>query len=153
MNLDIREQILFILSSHPKIKNQNQLAEKLKKKDSEVSRLLSGMHNLTLETIAKLTAILGHDIIMTDLKAKEKYQITTLENYSIYGIESIHDKVNALKKIMIGRIDNNQMLDCDNFIDIHQADYTKRWSEIIGVEIKPKNNLTIAHTHKWQKVK
>ncbi|MEY3442571.1 MAG: hypothetical protein RLZZ519_852 [Bacteroidota bacterium] len=38
--------------------NQRDLAEKLGKRESEISRLLSGDHNMTLETIAKYEAAL-----------------------------------------------------------------------------------------------
>lgn len=80
LNLDIREQILDILSRHPKIKTQKQLATALGKKDSEISRVLSGLQNLTLETIAKLQAVLEQEIIMTDLKARKKYLSYEREN-------------------------------------------------------------------------
>jgi transcriptional regulator with XRE-family HTH domain len=42
---------------------QKDLAEKLNKRPSEISKWLSGNHNLTLKTIAKLEAQLGAPII------------------------------------------------------------------------------------------
>jgi transcriptional regulator with XRE-family HTH domain len=42
---------------------QKDLADKLKKKPSEISKWLNGYHNLTLKTIAKLEAELGEPII------------------------------------------------------------------------------------------
>jgi|GEM_PF-7013164 len=73
-NWDIRKQVKFLLRNHPTIKSQKDLARALGKEESEISKLLSGLHNLTLETITKLESALGHDIILTDLKAQEKYR-------------------------------------------------------------------------------
>ena len=42
---------------------QKDLAQRLGKTETEVSRWLSGTHNLTLSTICKISAALGEDII------------------------------------------------------------------------------------------
>ena len=42
---------------------QKELAERMNKKPSEISKWLKGNHNLTLKTIAKLEAELGAPII------------------------------------------------------------------------------------------
>lgn len=42
---------------------QKQLAEQMDKKPSEISKWLSGEHNFTLRSLAKLEAELGEDII------------------------------------------------------------------------------------------
>jgi len=47
---------------------QKELAQNLGKTESEVSRLLSGLQNITLKSIAKLEAVLGNDIIITPLE-------------------------------------------------------------------------------------
>ena len=44
--------------------SQKDLARKLGKTETEVSRWLSGMHNLTIGTIAKISIALGEDIIV-----------------------------------------------------------------------------------------
>ena len=44
---------------------QKDLAEKMKKKPSEINKWLKGSHNLTLKTLAKLEAELGEPIIFT----------------------------------------------------------------------------------------
>jgi transcriptional regulator with XRE-family HTH domain len=44
---------------------QKDLAEKMKKKPSEINKWLKGSHNLTLKTLAKLEAELGEPIIYT----------------------------------------------------------------------------------------
>lgn len=42
---------------------QKDLADKMKKKPSEINKWLKGYHNLTLKTLAKLEAELGEPII------------------------------------------------------------------------------------------
>jgi transcriptional regulator with XRE-family HTH domain len=42
---------------------QKDLAERMKKKPSEINKWLKGNHNLTLKTLAKLEAELGEPII------------------------------------------------------------------------------------------
>jgi transcriptional regulator with XRE-family HTH domain len=51
--------------------NQRQLAEKLGKKESEISKWLNGNHNFTIETIAKIEDILGKNIVLVPMFAKE----------------------------------------------------------------------------------
>lgn len=43
---------------------QRDLARAMGKTETEVSRWLSGTHNLTIATIAKMASVLGDDIIM-----------------------------------------------------------------------------------------
>lgn len=45
--------------------NQRELAEIMGKSEAEVSKMLSGMHNLTLRSISKLEAALGETVITT----------------------------------------------------------------------------------------
>jgi transcriptional regulator with XRE-family HTH domain len=70
-NLAISEQVEALRKE--KGWTQKELAKKLGKTESEVSRLLSGLHNLTLKSIAKLEAELGSDIITTPLETQKKY--------------------------------------------------------------------------------
>lgn len=44
---------------------QKELAKKMRKTEAEVSEWLSGQHNFTLKTLAKISAFLGEDIIET----------------------------------------------------------------------------------------
>jgi transcriptional regulator with XRE-family HTH domain len=44
---------------------QKDLADRMKKKPSEINKWLKGNHNLTLKTLAKLEAELGEPIIFT----------------------------------------------------------------------------------------
>jgi transcriptional regulator with XRE-family HTH domain len=47
---------------------QKDLADKMRKKPSEINKWLKGNHNLTLKTLAKLEAELGEPIIYTSTK-------------------------------------------------------------------------------------
>lgn len=71
--LSFAEQVRHTLNHHPEIKTQKDLALRLNKEESEVSRWLSGLHNLTIDSITKIGAALGEELIMTDQRAREKY--------------------------------------------------------------------------------
>ena len=53
--------------------SQRDLARAIGKSETEVSRWLSGTHNLTLATIAKMAVALDDDIIMPTRSAKHYY--------------------------------------------------------------------------------
>lgn len=71
-NLSISRQVADILEKRGM--TQKDLAQMLGKQESEVSKWLSGLHNLTLQSLAKLEAALGEEIITTPLEACNKYQ-------------------------------------------------------------------------------
>jgi antitoxin component HigA of HigAB toxin-antitoxin module len=50
------------------------LARALDKKPAEISKWLSGTHNLTLQSITKIEVALDADIIMTPAQAKVKFE-------------------------------------------------------------------------------
>jgi len=81
-NLAISEQVEALRKE--KGWSQKELAQRLGKTESEVSRLLSGLHNLTLKSIAKMEAELGSDIIVTPLEASDKYKSTEYVRFTIY---------------------------------------------------------------------
>lgn len=54
--------------------SQKDLAEKMGKKPSEISKWLSGEHNLTLRSLAKLEIELGEDLIQIPRSVKFKVQ-------------------------------------------------------------------------------
>ncbi|MBC7775039.1 MAG: helix-turn-helix transcriptional regulator [Phycisphaerae bacterium] len=60
-NLDIAFRVNELLQQ--KGWTQKDLAKALDKSESEVSRWLSGLHNLTLKSIVKLEAVLGAEIM------------------------------------------------------------------------------------------
>jgi|TARA_R110002050_G_scaffold214727_1_gene350880 transcriptional regulator with XRE-family HTH domain len=81
-NLAISEQVEVLRKG--KGWSQKELAKQLGKTESEVSRLLSGLHNITLKSVAKLEAILGSDIIVTPLQACERYKTTEYISMKVY---------------------------------------------------------------------
>lgn len=89
-NLDITEQIYAYLAE--KGWSQSDLAEKLGKKNSEISKWLSGTHNLTLKSITKLETMLGKDIITTPQKISAKHQTIKYVNISVKT--KLNNKIN-----------------------------------------------------------
>lgn len=58
--------------------NQKKLAEKLEKRPSEINRWLTGEHNFTLRSIAKLEAELGESLIEVPVrKLSEKFELSS----------------------------------------------------------------------------
>lgn len=72
-NLDIVEQINHLLKE--KGWTQKILAQKLNKTESEISKWLSGMHNLTLKSITNIETVLEDDIIVTPQQVVEKWEL------------------------------------------------------------------------------
>jgi transcriptional regulator with XRE-family HTH domain len=70
-NLDISQQVYALLADLGW--SQKDFARKLGKTEAEISKWLSGSHNLTLRSIAKMEAALDKDIILTPLKAEKQY--------------------------------------------------------------------------------
>ena len=69
MSVAIANRISEILEA--KGMTQKELAQKLGKTETEVSRWLSGTHNLTLSTICKISAALGEEIVIVPKLALE----------------------------------------------------------------------------------
>lgn len=69
--LEIRKETSFCFAVSDKIHTlltdrgmtQKELAKKMGKTEAEVSVWLSGQHNFTLRTLAKISAVLGEDLI------------------------------------------------------------------------------------------
>jgi len=77
LSLDIIDQVHYILKESGI--TQRELAEKLGKSESEISKWLSGGHNITLKTLAKLKVALGTDVITTPLRNIGNYYNTYQE--------------------------------------------------------------------------
>jgi transcriptional regulator with XRE-family HTH domain len=72
-SLDIIDAVHILLEQ--KGMTQKDLAKKLGKSESEISKWLSGLHNLTLKSIAKLESVLDDDIIIINKEPiKRKWQ-------------------------------------------------------------------------------
>jgi transcriptional regulator with XRE-family HTH domain len=87
-NLKISHQIAVLLKE--KGWSQKDLAKKIGKQESEVSKLLSGRHNITLHTLTKIETVLGEDIIITPIEAFEKYKST---DYVTFYVQVHNDMV------------------------------------------------------------
>lgn len=71
----VNRQVGFAATVSEKLKDtgmtQRELAEKLGKKESYISRVLSGNANPTLKTIAELEVALGEDVISFNLQMRK----------------------------------------------------------------------------------
>lgn len=69
---------------------QRDLAKLLGKKESEISKWLRGTHNFTINTIAKLSAALGEDLVVVRAREKELqdvYVFMPLSQHSVMPVE------------------------------------------------------------------
>lgn len=71
ISIDISAQIFEFMKENDM--NQRELAVALGKKESEISKWLSGSHNFTIETIAKIEEVFGRKIILVPLYAFEDF--------------------------------------------------------------------------------
>lgn len=60
LNIDIANRIADIL--HEKKMTQREFASIMGKRESEVSRWLTGSHGFTTKTLAKMASVLGEDV-------------------------------------------------------------------------------------------
>jgi len=74
ISMDIAEQIYQYMKQAGNMK-QKDLAEKLGKKESEISKWLNGNHNFTIETIAKIEDVFDKDILLVPMFAEEDLKI------------------------------------------------------------------------------
>lgn len=88
INLDISEQVMEYLGK--KGWTQKDLASKLGKSEAEVSKWLSGMHNLTLKSISKMEAVLQENIILTPKIAKKTFSKNNYIVLNVYGSSNEH---------------------------------------------------------------
>lgn len=79
LNMDIANKIADILKT--KNMTQRDLAALMDKKESEVSRWLTGSHGFTIKTIARISAALGEDIVETRKDNYVKYVMFPIEKY------------------------------------------------------------------------
>lgn len=92
-NLAISEKVQSILDKRD-IK-QNEFAKMLGKKPSEVSKWLTGLHNLTLKSITKMEVALGEDLINIEPVTEYKYVYLG----SVKGGVGLEEKINDYEEI------------------------------------------------------
>jgi transcriptional regulator with XRE-family HTH domain len=80
LSMAIASQINSIL----KRKNitQRDLANLLGKKESEISKWLSGNHNFTTNTIGKIQSVLGEEIISVPIYAKKQIKFIPVQSFN-----------------------------------------------------------------------
>jgi DNA-binding transcriptional regulator YdaS (Cro superfamily) len=93
-NVAIGRQVRHILAVHPTINSQKALADALGKEPSEISKWLSGLHNIGLENITKMEVALGRDIILTDEQARERYE-KPATGYQVFQVSRYKGKVDS----------------------------------------------------------
>jgi len=76
-SFDIVDRIHEILEMQGK--EQKDLAKMLGKSESEISKWMTGTHNFTIKTIAKMESVLGESIIQP-VKRKEKSKVVILSD-------------------------------------------------------------------------
>lgn len=71
---------------------QKSLADKMGKQPSEISKWLSGEHNFTLRSLAKLSVELGEPLLMVPPKKGVKsYPISHTEHYSRQPFQEVNE--------------------------------------------------------------
>jgi hypothetical protein len=93
-NVAISRQVRHIIAVHPTINSQKALAEALGKEPSEISKWLSGLHNIGLENITKMEVALGRDIILTDEQARERYA-KPAAGYQVFQVSRYEGEVDS----------------------------------------------------------
>ena len=98
-NLEISQQV----SAYLDLKGwtQKDFARKLGKSEPEVSKLLSGLHNLTLKSITNMEFVLGDDIIVTPMKAREKYKKVEYVTFMVYKNEQQQTNRNSYNEVTV----------------------------------------------------
>lgn len=96
-SFDIADRINEIL----KLKNlcQKDLAELLDKKESEVSKWMTGTHNFTLKTLTKIEVVLGYPIIKVI-----NWEIVKEKQTDLLLIEKIYAQTNQGNPILVSDI-------------------------------------------------
>lgn len=112
MSLSISDQIVHYLKE--KGWTQKELAISLGKNESEISKWLTGTHNFTLKSIAKIAAEFDRDIITTPLEAKDKYK-------EIQYVSLDYTANNNTTKINYGYTDQEGIQASANTLDIKVA--------------------------------
>jgi transcriptional regulator with XRE-family HTH domain len=131
-SFDIIDEIDFILDK--KKINRSNLADKLEKSDSEISKWFSGLHNLTIKTISKIEATLEETIITTPSKFESETKLK-LKN-ALKKIAHLEKRINKLEE------ENNLLNDIIGLdFDDYQTKNVKSISNFFQIENSINTNL------------
>lgn len=84
-NVDIMKRVRALMALEGI--SQKELASRLGKKESEVSRCLTGLHNLTLRSITSMEVALGTDIIVVPPAHAQGVWFTTVTRNRFFTVE------------------------------------------------------------------
>ena len=104
----ISDRIITILEQ--KQMTQRQLAEKMGKRESEISKWLTGTHNFTLKTIAKLEEVLGDDIFLVITSDIPLHLIGETDSKRYYKNEKHRSNWKVWQNIELDEKDSTEML-------------------------------------------
>lgn len=79
LNVDIANRIYDLLKE--KKMTQREFAALMGKRESEISRWLTGSHGFTTTTLAKIAAVLGEPIVMVKKAPQVQYVFVPIQNY------------------------------------------------------------------------
>lgn len=79
LNVDIANRIYDLLKE--KKMTQREFAALMGKRESEISRWLTGSHGFTTTTLAKIAAVLGEPIVMVKKDPQVQYLFVPIQNY------------------------------------------------------------------------
>lgn len=79
LNVDIANRIYDLLKE--KKMTQREFAALMGKRESEISRWLTGSHGFTTTTLAKISAVLGEPIVMVKKDPQVQYVFVPILNY------------------------------------------------------------------------
>lgn len=80
LNIDIANRIYDLLKA--KNLTQHEFASRMGKRDSEISRWLTGTHGFTTATLAKISAVLGESIVEVRRDPETKYVFMSMPSYN-----------------------------------------------------------------------
>ena len=81
LNIDIANHIHDLLKA--KRMTQREFAALMGKRESEISRWLTGTHGFTTKTLAKISAVLGEPIVDVHRRASTEYVYLSIKPFSI----------------------------------------------------------------------
>lgn len=79
LNVDIANRIYDLLKE--KKMTQREFAALMGKRESEISRWLTGSHGFTTTTLAKIAAVLGEPIVMVKKDPQVQFVFVPIQNY------------------------------------------------------------------------